>query len=189
MLDLEFVRPNSLQTVTSASLYKALIPEPPPPKIQLRLPNFPWTRIWGRLSLASLPQSLKEVGFSLISNILTTGERRHRLRLTPTPACEHCQAPLDNILHTFTACNRVEEAWEYLLYTASRLLGGPVSDSDLLFLKFPISTPEIHLIFAVLTYADLVWSTRSDPAVISPLAVRAALSRAPSPFKSIFKLV
>ena len=81
VLDLKFVRPNSLQAVTSASLYKALIPEAPPPKIQLRLPNFPWPRIWGRLSLTSLPQSLKKVGLSLFSNILTTGEWCHRLSL------------------------------------------------------------------------------------------------------------
>ena len=189
VFDLDFVRPNRLEAVTSASLYKALVPEPPPPKIQLRLPTFPWPRIWGRLSLASLPQSLKEVGFNYISNILPTGERRHRLRLAPTPACDQCPAPLDNVLHTFTACSRVDEAWENLLYTASRLLGGPVPDADLLFLKFPISPSEIHIIFAVLTFADLVWSSRGEPATISPLAVRAALAHAPPPFKSIFKLV
>ena len=99
---------------------------------------------------------------------------------------------MENILYTFTACNRVEEAWEYLLYTASRLLEGPVPDTDLLFLKFPISPSEIHIIFAVLTFADLVWSSsssRGEPAAITPLAVRAALARAPPPFISIFKLV
>ena len=83
----------------------------------------------------------------------------------------------------------MDEAWENLLYTASRLLGGPVPDADLLFLKFPISPSEIHIIFAVLTFADLVWSSRGEPAAISPLAVRAALAHAPPPFKSIFKLV
>ena len=70
------------------------------------------------------------------------------------------------------------------LYTASRLLGGPVSDSDLLFLKIPISAPEIHLIFTVLIFTDLVWSTISNEAAISPLSVKAALSRAPHPLQT-----
>ena len=182
------MRPNRLEAVTSASLYKALVPEPPPPKIQLRLPTFPWPRIWGRLSLASLPQSLKEVGFNYISNILPTGERRHRLRLAPTPACDQCPAPMDNVLHPFPACSRVDAAWENLLYTASRLLGGPVPDADLLFLKFPISPSEIHIIFAVLTFADLVWSSRGEQTASVPLTVRAALVRAPLPSNQFLNL-
>ena len=93
------------------------------------------------------------------------------------------------ILHTFTACSRVESAWEYLLYTASRLLGGPVPDADLLFLKFLISTSEIHVLFAVLTFVNLVWSSSGEPVAISPLAVRAPLACPHPPFKSIFKLV
>ena len=189
VLDLDFVRPNRLKEVNSAALYKALLPDPPPPKIQLRLPTFPWPRIWGRLALPCLPQPLIEIGFSFLNNILTTGERRHRLRRTPTPACDHCAAPLDNILHTFTSCRRIADAWENIVYVASVLLGGPVSDSDLLFLKFPISTVEIHIIFAVLTFADMVWSTRAAPTPLSPLAVRARLAHPPPPFRSIFKLI
>ena len=87
---------------------------------------------------------------------------------------------MENILYTFTACNRVEEAWEYLLYTALRLLEGPVPDTDLLFLKFPISPSEIHIIFAVLVWSSSS-SSRGEPAAITPLAVRAALACAPPP--------
>lgn len=187
---LDFVRPENLKGVTSAALYKYFVkePPPPPPKIQLKHPSFPWAKIWGRLSLASLPQSLFEAGFSYLHNILPTGERRHRLKLAASPECEYCHAPQDSILHAFTVCRRVSEAWENLVYVASCLLGGPVSDSDLLFLKFKISASELHIIFAVLTFARMVWDTRAEEAVLSPLAVRAELARAPSPFKSIFKL-
>ena len=188
VFSLEFVRPNNLKAVTSAAIYKALSPQPPPPKIQNRLPSFPWNRIWGRLALPSLPQSLREVGFNLISNILPTGERRHRLRIAPSPACNHCAATHDNIIHTFTSCRRVAEAWESLLYKACCLLGGPVTDADLLYLKFPITASEIHIIFAVLSYADLAWSTRGEQAALTPLAVRARLARPPAPFKPLYKL-
>ena len=73
-------------------------------------------------------------------------------------------------VYTFTSCSRVEEAWENLLYAASCLLGGPIPDADLLFLKFPISASEIHIIFAVLSFADLVWSSRGQPTPLSPLS-------------------
>ena len=40
------------------------------------------------------------------------------------------------------------------LYAVSWLLGGPVSDPDLIFLKFPISASEIQIFFAILSFAD-----------------------------------
>ena len=48
VFDLNFVRPNNLKAITSVALYKVLspAPEPPLPKILLRLPSFPWNRIW-----------------------------------------------------------------------------------------------------------------------------------------------
>ncbi|MBM3938954.1 MAG: reverse transcriptase family protein, partial [Sphingomonadales bacterium] len=188
VLGLDFVRPDNLRAITAKNLYRALKAEAPTPKIKLRLPTLPWTRIWGRLALAGLPQGLFEAGFNLLNNILPTGERRHRLRLTASPACDYCQAPLDNIMHAFTGCTRVNEAWEYLLYTASRLLGGPVSDMDLLFLKFSICGIEIHLVYAVLSFAELVCETRGRQEAITPLEFRARLNEPPKPFKNIFKL-
>jgi len=185
---LEGVRPDNLKAVTAAGLYKAWRPEPPVPKIQLKLPGLPWRRIWGRLALPSLPQSLHEVGYGLLNNILPTGERRHRLRLVASPACDFCQRPLDNVLHAFTACVKVTEAWESLLVVASRLLGGAIPDEDLLYLKFRMVGFEIHIVYAVLAYADLVWENRGRQGAISPLEVRARLAQPPAPFKSIFKL-
>jgi len=188
VLGLDFVRPDNLRAVSAKNLYKALKKEAPTPKIKLRLPGLPWNRIWGRLALPSLPQGLFEAGFNLLNNILPTGERRHRLRLVASPACDHCQAPLDNILHAFTGCTRVSEAWEYLVFTASRLLGGPVTDAELLFLKFPICGVEIHLVYAVLTFAELAWETRGRQEAVSPQELKARLSQPPRPFKEISKL-
>ncbi|MBM3939095.1 MAG: hypothetical protein FJ333_10665, partial [Sphingomonadales bacterium] len=188
VLGLDSVRPENLGAVTSRGLYAALRPEGPVPKIKLRLPGFPWTRIWGRLALPSLPQQLFEIGFNFLNNILPTGERRHRMRLVASPACTFCQAPVESVAHVLTGCTRVAEAWEYLLFTVSRLLGGPVSDLDLLFLKFPICSVEIHIIYAVLAFADLAWVTRTRQEAVSPQEVKARLSQPPKPFKCIFKI-
>ena len=187
VLDLEGVRPDRLEAVTAAGLYKSLVREGAAPKICLRLQAYPWPRIWGRLALPALPQPLFEAGFNFINNILPTEERRHRLRLAASPACTFCGAALDNLVHAFTACRRVAEAWECLLLRASRLLG-PIRDLDLLFLKFPPRQAEIHVIYAIVAFIDLVWATRGGQAALSPLALKERLARAPEPFKSIFKL-
>ncbi len=79
------------------------------------------------------------------------------------------------------------EAWECLLLRASRLLG-PIRDLDLLFLKFPPRQAEIHVIYAIVAFIDLVWATRGGQAALSPLTLKERLARAPEPFKSIFKL-
>ncbi len=188
VLGLDWVRPEALKAVTASDLYRAFRGEPPTPKIKLRLPAFPWRRIWGRLALASLPQPLFEAGFSLLNNILPTGERRHRLRLAASPKCDYCGAAMENVLHAFTACTRVGEAWEFILFTASKFFRGPISDSELLFLKFPIVPAEIHIIYAVLAFAELVWDSRAGLGALKPEAVRVRLSKPPPPFKSIFKL-
>ena len=80
------------------------------------------------------------------------------------------------------------EAWESLYYEASRLMGGPIADRDLLLLNFPIVPFEIHVIYAVLAFAELVWAGRGGRAVLRPELVRAKLSRPPAPFRAIFKL-
>ena len=81
------------------------------------------------------------------------------MRLVASPACERCGGQLEDILHFFTDCPRVSDAWNRLVFQVSRLLGAPVSDEDLLFLAFPMSVFEIHIIFAVLSFADLAWSS------------------------------
>jgi len=74
------------------------------------------------------------------------------------------------------------------VFFVSRLFGGPVSDRSLLFLSFPITVYEIHIIYAVLRFADLAWSGRHEAAALTPQAVKACVGRAKGIFKSVFVL-
>ncbi len=188
VLALDWVRPGGLEAVTAAGLYKEFVGERPAPKICNKLPANPWKRIWGRLAITALPQPLFEAGFSLLHNIFPTGERRHRMRLVASHSCDFCGGQLDDLAHSFMKCRRVAEAWECLVHAAFRLIGGPIPDRDLLFLKFPIMASEIHVIYAILAFAEYVWATRGGQAAIGPQAFKERLDRARPPFKSIFRL-
>ena len=63
-----------------------------------------------------------------------------------------------------------------------------MSDKDLLFFNFPISVYEIHIIYAVLSFAHLVWQSRAEVAALDPLALRAIVGGPHGLFKSIFRL-
>jgi len=186
VLAFDFVEPAHLGAVTAAAIYIEFTSTPPPPKVEAHLPDLPWSRIWGRLALGGLPPQLAEIGFSYLNNILPLQVRRHRLRKVASPACERCGSPVEDVLHFFTACPRVAAAWECLLFYICRLLGGPISDRSLLFLAFPISVHEIHIIYAVLSFADLVWSGRHEVAALTPQAVKACVGGASGIFKSVF---
>ena len=188
VMALDCVEPANLEAVTAAGLYKEFTSTPPPPKVEAHLPDLPWVRIWGRLALGGLPRHLQEIGFSLLHNVLPLQVRLHRLNQVASPACLRCGAPVEDVFHFFAACPRVAAAWECLVFFVSRLCGGPVSDRSLLFLSFPITVYEIHIIYAVLCFADLAWSGRHEAAALTPQAVKACVGRAKGIFKSVFVL-
>ncbi len=103
-------------------------------------------------------------------------------------SCDICGGQLDDLAHSFMKCRRVAKAWECLVHAAFRLIGGPIQDSDLLFLKFPIMASEIHVTYAVLAFAEYVWATRGGQAAIGPQAFKERLNGTRPPFKSIFRL-
>ena len=179
----------NLGAVAAKSVYAELLSTPPPPKVEAKWPAFCWPRIWGRLALAGLPSMLVDVGFSYLHNILPLQTRRHRMRMVASPACLKCGAGVEDVLHFFTACTRVWEAWEVLALAACRALGGPLPDFHLLMLNLPIHENELAVVLAVLAFTDMVWASRLEAATIAPGALKArvrALARSRGHFRSLF---
>jgi hypothetical protein len=65
------------------------------------------------------------VAFYMLHNILPLQVRRHRFNMVASPACPRCAAPVEHVLHFFTACPRVAAAWESLLFRAAVCLAPP----------------------------------------------------------------
>jgi hypothetical protein len=94
-----------------------------------------------------------------LHNILPLNVRRHRFGMAANPNCTVC-GEVEDILHFFTACIRVEEVWSFLATRAAIALGGPVSDRNLVFLAWPVSQVDLHLTLAICTYMAWVWEER-----------------------------
>jgi hypothetical protein len=73
-----------------------------------RIPELSWQVIWSRLSIASLPASAVDVAFSALHNILHLQVRPTGSTSSPPPPL--CQAPMEDVVHFFTACPRLSEA-------------------------------------------------------------------------------
>jgi hypothetical protein len=146
---------------TAKALYADLMSTPPPPKIEAKLPGLCWDRIWGRLTTPGIFPALVDIGFATLHNILPIQIRRHRLCLAASPACTRCGVAFETVLHFFTQCPRVSDAWECLTLAASTALGGPINNLHLLLLNLPPFTfHEQAVVLAVLAHIDLAWSSR-----------------------------
>jgi len=156
-----------LEEVTSKDLYKQWMTDPPVPKVQSRIPDLSWARIWTRLSWAGLPALLVDTGFRALHNILPLEVRRHRLKLAPSPACSWCGAEREDTLHFFTICPRVEEVWTFLASAAAAAAGGPIPDQKLLYLDLPLGRAEGPITLTILAYMEWAWSTRGSPAALT----------------------
>jgi hypothetical protein len=80
---------------------------------------------------------------------------------------------VEDVLHFFTACSRVEAAWAFLAFRVALLLGGPVPDQSLLFLAWLASPWDSPIALAVAAYASLAWDTREEEGPLLPALVRA----------------
>jgi hypothetical protein len=181
---------SNLAAATAKNIYLDLTDAPPSPKVEAKFPDLVWPRIWPRLTTAGLPPSLVDVGFSALHNVLPLQSRRHRLGLAPTPACPRCGAASETVLHFFTQCPRVRDAWDCLFFAAARALGGPLPDLHLLFLHFPLHYPhENAIVLAVLAHMELVWLRRDVDGPIAPAVLKARVNfLAHGPVRSLFSL-
>jgi hypothetical protein len=145
-----------------------------------------WRHVWSGLAMAGFPPLLIDAGFSAIHNILPLQSRRHRLRLAPSPACLRCGAPTEDVLHFFTQCPRVADAWEVLALASTRALCGPLPDLHLLLLNLPIHPNEQAVVLAVLAHIELAWRLRDLPDPIPPQQLVARLLPLPMTIFDLF---
>jgi hypothetical protein len=176
---LDVVEVGHLETVTAKIIYSEFLSTPPPPKVEYNRPRIGWPQVWSHLATIGLPQAAVDVGFSAIHNILPLQIRRHRLRITPSPACRRCGAAMEDVIHFFTACPRVADAWSALATIAGRTLGGPVHDANLLHLFMPPRYPiDRSVTLAILSHMEVAWATRDNDGPLVLEAVKASVCQA-----------
>jgi hypothetical protein len=148
------------QGVTSRRLYQRWTVDLPPPKIEFRLGDLPWRRIWRRLDALAANRFAQNTHFQLLHNVLPTPERRLRVGVELDAACPACGVPAAGVLHIFVDCPRVAACWARLFHRASAAANAVLDDRQLLFLAWPGGAgADDILVEAVTAYTAWVWDT------------------------------
>jgi hypothetical protein len=161
------VNMEALEWVESRLLYSAWMTDPPPPKVEFRLPHIPWRGSWARLAAIG-GRDAQDLYFSALHDILPTPEREARLGLRPAAACPTCAAAVAGVLHVFTGCPRVSAAWHSLLFRASLALDLALTDQSLFYFAWEPRDTDPAVVFALQVYASWVWESAASPAPLNP---------------------
>jgi hypothetical protein len=107
------------------------------PKVEIKHCDLDWRKIWSRLAPTGLLPLAVNTSFSMLHYILPLQVCCHRLQLANLPACRHCDAPVEDVCHFFTACPRVLDTWGRLAAGAGRALGAPFQTNTSFIFTFP----------------------------------------------------
>lgn len=111
----------------TSSLYKAL---------RLQVVSYPtsynfWETKFQNIKMDKLAEliqldvkypDMKEIDFKIYHNIIYTQEKLFKMRLVDSNRCQFCNKEIEDILHVFISCTRVENFKQFLLYHIENLL-------------------------------------------------------------------
>ena len=149
------------QGVTSCRLYQRWTSDLPPPKVEFRLADLPWCRIWRRLDGLAANRFAQDTHFQLLHNVLPTPDHRRHVGVEPDASCLACGAPATDIIHIFGLCCWVAAWWARLFHRASLHVAGVLDDRQLLFLAWVGGAGDNDLLVeAVTAYTAWVWDPK-----------------------------
>jgi hypothetical protein len=95
-------------------------PEPPEMTVQLLWPDTDWVRVWHNLHEAPVSDDIKMIWYRAIRDIYPTHVRLHRLNMTTSPFCRHCNT--DDLQHRLIKCGEGRLVWEWTRDRLARIL-------------------------------------------------------------------
>ena len=115
--------------------------------------------IWKRLKMISSSREVHECVFLMLHNKLPIQERLFRIHLASDPYCPCClHAPIQDINHYFSSCERVCHYWSWIRNLCVEVLGNAnVDDESLLNFHWPSSTRDRDISWLIGHYVFIVW--------------------------------
>jgi len=74
-------------------------------------PHADWQAIWKKLTETPTSEADIAVWYKVISDIIPTNERLHRISMAPTDICKECNNK-DTLLHRLTECGESKTIWD-----------------------------------------------------------------------------
>ena len=148
-----------LHLVSAKRLYQSFTSTFPPPKVVFKF-DVCWEQVWARVQDPVLEIKSREVLFMIIHNIVANKDRVFRFNMIASPNCPTCAVVQDNV-HLFCECVRVQEAWFWLRQRLLDLLpydAALTSNFEFIHLMFVPSLFDREMIWLIGVYVGLVWN-------------------------------
>ena len=159
-LDSQRFNMESLQEVTTKSLYLSFTETMPPPSVELSYPDRNFRLVWKRVSNCVLSKDGRTILYLIIHGRSWTKERGFRLiqNRYDSPLCPKCHIFIHDISHKYTKCSWLNSAWDFIREIMLNL--EPVlmyeSDYNILNLIYPQSSRENALVWLLGQYLEFV---------------------------------
>ena len=155
----------SWKSLTTRDIYRFYISLLPKVKIETDT-GLDYQPVWKRLVSGFFDPGVRDTLLLLIHNKLPTAERLHRISVRDNNVCKVCPGgKVEDVVHFFCECVRVETAWSWVRSRIVNLLGasaGAVSNWELLNLFFPKSFFDKEILWIVGTTVHKFWSEIFD---------------------------
>ena len=154
--------PTDINSLTTKSIYTALLKEITPPVIVTKYPERDWSLIWQRLNSGVFTPETRSYIYLILHERVGTRERGHRLMpgRFHSPQCCRCGQEPETIIHRYQTCRHVSQVWEWVRNLM--LLLDPClsldSDSDILSLNFSKGLRENSILWLLGIFIKLVES-------------------------------
>ena len=160
---------SSLKMMTAKMLYQLNTTTFTPPAIVFKREVPDWALVWSRVATLMVEPRGREMLYMIVNNVYPTQERLWRINREKTlenrrvlsNICQQCnQGVVQDCVHLFTECDKVQEGWFWL---RTRILGllpdcQGMSNFEILHLMFPKdSRVEDEVMFLVGNWTQLVY--------------------------------
>ena len=155
------VKEANWKIISNKDIYKFYISLLPKVKVEIES-GLDYKPAWKRLVNEVLDPSISDTLLLLIHNKLPTAERLHRIGVRDTSFCLVCPGGIvEDAVHFFCECVRVERAWSWVRSRIVCLLGSSgssVSNWELLNLFFPRSGFEKEILWLIGVTVQKFWT-------------------------------
>jgi hypothetical protein len=95
---------------STMTLILSMTVAPPIMSIERLWPDTYWTKVWRNIQAAPVSEHMKAQWYIITHDLLPTNERLHKIRLSTTDKCRHCNMT-DTLSHRRSECGEGHSTW------------------------------------------------------------------------------
>ena len=156
----EHVRVASWQVLTNKVIYTGFANGFTKTKVEREAAQ-PMGLVWARLQSLKMNRAVQEANLLLVHNKLPVKERLFRIGLSGDPYCEFCDAAvIQDTLHYFTQCERVEVFWIWVRTVLYQVIGAQadlILDSELLSFSWTRCRWDREIVWLISWFVWFIW--------------------------------